>query len=171
MMSNHIVLFEPRIPQNTGNIARTAAATNATLHLIKPYGFEISEKNVRRAGLDYWDAVELREYAKLADFLEQLTENSQLHLVSKFAEKSYSTLDYDDGRDHYFLFGREDTGLPADFQQKNAEKNIRIPQNDAHVRSLNLSNAVALVIYEALRQQDFAGLEKAHSYGDKDKLK
>lgn len=166
---NHIVLFEPRIPQNTGNIARTAAAINAPLHLIKPYGFEITEKNVRRAGLDYWDAVDLREYSDLDAFMSGLS--GEIHLVTKFASKSYTEPDYADGREHYFLFGREDTGLPEDFQRLHYDWNIRIPQNDTHVRSLNLSNAVAVVLYEALRQQAFAGLDAVHDYGVKDKLK
>ena len=170
MSINHIVLFEPRIPQNTGNIARTCAATNSPLHLIRPLGFEISERTVRRAGLDYWEAVELVYHESLPDFMATLAPDCPLHLVSKFAEKAYSDCNYDNGRDHYFLFGREDTGLPERFMRENEEKCIRIPQNDDHVRSLNLSNSVALVVYEALRQQNFAGLERSHTY-PKDKLK
>jgi tRNA (cytidine/uridine-2'-O-)-methyltransferase len=167
---NHIVCFEPRIPQNTGNIARTAAATNSALHLIRPFGFEITDRHLKRAGLDYWDAVDLHYHENLNDFLSGLAQTASIHLVTKFADKVYSEQNYENSHDHYFLFGREDTGLPEDFMRENKEKCIRIPQNDAHVRALNVSNCVALVIYEALRQQDFIRLERAHRY-EKDKLK
>ncbi|MBB5887561.1 tRNA (cytidine(34)-2'-O)-methyltransferase [Lactovum miscens] len=172
-MTNHIVLFEPRIHFNTGNIARTAAATNSVLHLIKPLGFEVDDKHLKRAGLDYWEKVDIRYHESLTDFMAALEKN-KLYLITKFAEYVYSEVDYAqpllDGIDQYFLFGREDTGLPEEFMRKNAEKCIRIPMNDEHVRSLNLSNCAALVIYEALRQQSFIGLESVHKY-EKDKLK
>ncbi|MDR2977776.1 MAG: tRNA (cytidine(34)-2'-O)-methyltransferase [Streptococcaceae bacterium] len=168
-MTNHIVLFEPRIHFNTGNIARTAAGTNSVLDLIKPFGFEITDKHLKRAGLDYWDKVDIRYHESLDDFMA--TVDGELFLISKFAERTYSDADFSDiSRNHYFLFGREDTGLPEEFMRENAEKCLRIPMNDAHVRSLNLSNCAALIIYEALRQQHFAGLEKAHAY-ENDKLK
>ncbi|GAB2027126.1 tRNA (cytidine(34)-2'-O)-methyltransferase [Lactovum odontotermitis] len=168
-MTNHIVLFEPRIHFNTGNIARTAAGTNAVLDLIKPFGFEITDKHLKRAGLDYWDKVDIRYHESLTDF--SATVDGDLFLITKFAERTYSEADFSDtSKNLYFMFGREDTGLPEEFMRKNSDKCLRIPMNDEHVRSLNLSNCAALVIYEALRQQDFAGLEAVHTY-EKDKLK
>lgn len=166
---NHVVLFEPQIPQNTGNIARTCAATNSPLHIIKPMGFPIDDRKMKRAGLDYWDKLDVRFYNSLEEFMVQVGA-SQVHLVSKFADKTYSDEHYDDGQNHYFLFGREDIGLPEEFMRQHAEKAIRIPMNDAHVRSLNVSNAVCMLVYEALRQQGFVGLELIHTY-QVDKLK
>ena len=162
-MTNHIVLFEPQIPANTGNIARTCAATNSPLHLIEPLGFSTDDKHLKRAGLDYWNDVDITYHKNLADFLSYLGKHS-LHLVTKFANRTYSDVNYNDGQDHYFIFGKETTGLPEEFMRNNEEKCIRIPMNDEHVRSLNLSNTVALVSYEALRQQDFQKLEKSHHY-------
>lgn len=168
MTRNHIVLFQPQIPQNTGNIARTCAATNSPLHIIRPMGFPIDDRKMKRAGLDYWDKLEVYYYDSLEAFLDQC--QGQLHLISKFATKVYSEEAYADGKDHYFIFGREDTGLPETFMRAHPEQALRIPMNDEHVRSLNVSNAVCMIVYEALRQQQFAGLELVHTY-DKDKLK
>lgn len=168
MSRNHIVLFEPQIPTNTGNIARTCAATNTPLHIIRPMGFPIDDKKMKRAGLDYWDKLEIIFYDHLDDFLSQC--QGSIHLVSKFAEHIYSDKNYADENDHYFIFGREDKGLPELFMREHAEKAIRIPMNDQHVRSLNLSNTVCMIVYEALRQQNFTGLELIHTY-EKDKLK
>ncbi|MDQ0222256.1 tRNA (cytidine(34)-2'-O)-methyltransferase [Streptococcus moroccensis] len=168
MTRNHIVLFQPQIPQNTGNIARTCAATNSPLHIIHPMGFPIDDRKMKRAGLDYWDKLEVSYYDSLEDFLEQC--QGQLHLISKFATKIYSEESYADNQDHYFIFGREDTGLPEEFMRAHPEETLRIPMNDEHVRSLNVSNTVCMIVYEALRQQNFAGLELVHTY-DKDKLK
>lgn len=165
---NHIVLFEPQIPANTGNIARTCAATNTPLHLIEPLGFSTDDKHLKRAGLDYWHDVNIKYYPNLEAFLESI-EGKPLHLVSKFARHTYSDVNYADGEDHYFIFGKETTGLPENFMRDYEVQCIRVPMNDEHVRSLNLSNTAALVIYEALRQQDFIGLEKTHIY-DNDKL-
>ncbi|BAL51049.1 predicted rRNA methylase [Lactococcus lactis subsp. lactis] len=168
---NHIALFEPRIHFNTGNIARTCAATNTVLHLIEPFGFEISDKHLKRAGLDYWDKVNIVYHKNLDDFMNSINDGGQLYLVSKFAEHVYSDVDYsDDEKDHYFLFGREDTGLPEEFMHEHRDECIRIPMNDEHVRSLNLSNCACMIVYEALKQQDFRGLELVHTY-EKDKLK
>ncbi|ALS38618.1 tRNA (cytidine/uridine-2'-O-)-methyltransferase [Enterococcus rotai] len=167
-MTNHIVLFEPQIPANTGNIARTCAATNSPLHLIEPLGFSTDDKHLKRAGLDYWNDVNIMYHKDLAAFLSYL-EDRPLHLVTKFANQTYSEMDYADGKDHYFMFGKETTGLPEEFMRENEEKCLRIPMNDEHVRSLNLSNTVALVVYEALRQQDFPALELKHHY-ENDKL-
>ena len=173
IMTNHIVLFEPRIHFNTGNIARTCAATNTHLHLIRPFGFEITDKNLKRAGLDYWDKVNITYHDDLAAFMAYVNgdETAKLHLITKFAEHDYSENGlYTDEADHYFLLGREDTGLPEAFMREHPEKAMRIPMNDEHVRSLNLSNAAAIVIYECLRQQHYQGLELVHTY-EKDKLK
>ena len=157
---NHVVLFQPQIPANTGNIARTCAATNTSLHIIRPMGFPIDDKKMKRAGLDYWD--------KLDVFMNICS--GKLHLITKFADKTYSDENYDDSEHHYFLFGREDKGLPEEFMRQHSEKALRIPMNDQHVRSLNLSNTVCMIVYEALRQQDFIGLELSHTYAV-DKLK
>lgn len=167
-MTNHIVLFEPQIPANTGNIARTCAATNSPLHLIEPLGFSTDDKMLKRAGLDYWHDVEITYHASLEAFMEYLG-NKPLHLVSKFARHIYSEVDYNDGQDHYFIFGKETTGLPEDYMRAHEEACIRIPMNDEHVRSLNLSNTAALIVYEALKQQGFPNLELTHLY-DNDKL-
>lgn len=165
---NHIVLFEPQIPANTGNIARTCAATNSPLHLIEPLGFSTDDKQLKRAGLDYWHDVNITYHKNLADFLASIGDQP-LHLISKFANKVYSDENFADGRDHYFIFGKETTGLPEEFMRANAEKCLRIPMNDEHVRSLNLSNTAAMIAYEALRQQGFPDLELTHHY-ENDKI-
>ena len=132
-------------------------------------GFPIDDKKMKRAGLDYWDKLDITYYDNLADFMSK-NQDGRLHLVTKFADKTYSEEVYADGEDHYFMFGREDTGLPEDFMREHPEKAIRIPMNDEHVRSLNVSNTVCMIVYEALRQQQFAGLELSHRYQN-DKLK
>jgi len=170
-MTNHIVLFEPLMPANTGNIARTTAGTDAILHLIEPLGFDLDDKHVKRAGLDYWEHVKLVKHASLPDFLATLTDKDQLYLVSKFANMDYTQPNYMQMQgDQYFLFGKETTGLPEVFMRQNPEKAIRIPQNDTHIKSLNLSNTVAIVLFEALRQQHFPNLDTIHNY-EQDKLK
>jgi RRNA methylase, putative len=168
IMKNHIVLFEPQIPQNTGNIARTCAATNSPLHIIKPMGFPIDDRKMKRAGLDYWDKLDITYYESLDDFMEQM--DGRLYLISKFAEKVYSEENFAAEGSHYFMFGREDKGLPEEFMRCHPEKALRIPMNDQHVRSLNVSNTVCMIVYEALRQQNFAGLDLVHEY-EADKLK
>ena len=165
----HVVLFEPEIPANTGNIARTCAATNTPLHLIEPLGFSTDDKHLKRAGLDYWHSVDITYHENLAAFLATLPSEAHLHLITKFANKVYSEVNFNDGADHYFMFGKETKGLPESFMRENEEKCLRIPMNDTHVRSLNLSNTAALIIYEALRQQAFPGLELSHHY-ENDKL-
>lgn len=166
---NHIVLYEPLIPANTGNIARTCAATDTRLHLIEPLGFETDDKHLKRAGLDYWNDVDIVYHKSLDAFLSTVGEG-ELFLISKFSHKVYSEVDYSDtGKDYYFLFGKETTGLPETFMRENEEKCLRLPMDDTHVRSLNLSNTAAIVIYEALRQQQFNDLELSHHY-KKDKL-
>lgn len=166
---NHVALFEPLIPNNTGNISRTCAATNSPLHLIEPLGFSTDDKHLKRAGLDYWDNVDITYHKNLEDFLAEVGDQP-LHLISKFSHKVYSDEDFDDGKDHYFLFGKETTGLPEEFMRENEEKCLRLPMNDTHVRSLNLANTVITVVYEALRQQGYPNLELTHHYGDHDKL-
>ena len=164
-MTNHIALFEPLMPANTGNIARTCAGTNTELHLIEPLGFSTDDKHMKRAGLDYWDKVKITYHKNLRQFISTIPDLNCLYIVSKFAEKAYTDVDYSDtSKDHYFLFGKETTGLPERFMLKYPEKCIRIPQNDKHIRALNLSNSAAIVIYEAVRQQNFPGLEKEHLY-------
>ena len=150
----NIVLVEPEIPQNCGNIARTCAATGSTLHLIKPLGFDISEKAVKRAGLDYWHLVDVRVYENLADFFAK-NEVRQMWCLSTKAPRCYCEADYQDGC--YLFFGKETKGLPEDFLEANRQSCVRIPMR-SEARSLNLSNAVAITVFEALRQQEFSGL-------------
>lgn len=169
-MPNHIVLFEPQIPANTGNISRTCAGTNTHLHLIKPLGFETDDKHLKRAGLDYWNEVEITYHESLDAFIEY-SKSGKLYLISKFANKIYSDEHFTDTTiDHYFIFGKETTGLPESFMREHEEGCLRIPMNDEHVRSLNLSNTANILIFEALRQQGFPALELTHAY-ENDKLK
>ena len=150
----NIVLVEPEIPQNCGNIARTCAATGARLHLIRPLGFDISEKAVRRAGLDYWHMVEVFDYENLEDFFSKNTVTNLFCLSTK-APRCYTEAEYTDGC--YLFFGKETKGLPEDFLDAHYDDCVRIPM-DPGARSLNLSNAVAITVYEALRQLSFPGL-------------
>ena len=152
----NIVLFEPEIPQNTGNIARTCAITGTTLHLIKPLGFDISEKAVRRAGLDYWKYLDLKVYENIEDFFEK-NPNGNYYFATTKGQHRYDKVEYK--KDDYIFFGPETRGLPEDLIHDNYDKAIRIPMLKI-VRSLNLSNSVAIVLYEALRQIDFEGLEE-----------
>ncbi len=152
----NIVLLEPEIPQNTGNIARTCAATGATLHLIEPMGFSIDEKHVKRAGLDYWHLVTIKTYKNIDDFFSQ--NKGTFYYVSTKSEKTYCDAQFKD--DDYFIFGKETKGLPEDLLRANRDMCIRIPMNE-EARSLNLSNSVAIVVYEALRQVGFNNLKKS----------
>ena len=151
----NIVLVEPEIPQNCGNIARTCAATGSRLHLIKPLGFDISEKAVRRAGLDYWHLVDVRVYENLDDFFQK-NQVDQMWCLSTKAPRCYTEAQYHDGR--YLLFGKETKGLPEDLLEAHRDSCVRIPMR-AEARSLNLSNAVAITAFEALRQLSFPGLQ------------
>ena len=149
-----VVLVEPEIPQNTGNIARTCAATGSVLHLVKPLGFDISESAVKRAGLDYWHLVEVRVYEDLDDFFSK-NDVKQMRLFSPKAPRAYTEADYEDGC--YLFFGRETKGLPEDFLNAHYESCVRIPMRE-EARSLNLSNSVAVGVFEALRQLQFPHL-------------
>ena len=150
----NIVLVEPEIPQNCGNIARTCAATGARLHLIRPLGFDISEKAVRRAGLDYWNLVQVRDYESLTDFFAK-NDVRQMWCLSTKAPRSYTDAAFED--ECYLFFGKETKGLPEDFLEQYRDCCIRLPMRQA-ARSLNLSNAVAITVYEALRQTGYPGL-------------
>ena len=150
----HIVLVEPEIPQNCGNIARTCAATGCTLHLIRPLGFDISEKAVKRAGLDYWLLVDVRDYENLEDFF-QCNDVRRMWCLSTKAPRCYVEADFQDG--DYLFFGKETKGLPEDFLESHRDACVRIPMR-SEARSLNLSNAVAITVFEALRQLSFPGL-------------
>ena len=150
----NVVLVEPEIPQNCGNIARTCAATGARLHLIRPLGFDISEKAVRRAGLDYWHLVEVFDYESLEDFFAR-NDVRQMWCLSTKAPRCYTEVRFEDGC--YLFFGKETKGLPESFLEAHRESCVRIPMR-AEARSLNLSNSVAITVFEALRQQEFPGL-------------
>ena len=155
-MGLHIVLVEPEIPQNTGNIARTCAATGATLHLIEPLGFSLEDRYLKRAGLDYWDMLTMRRYPSLDLFMEEHGEKP-LFLVTTKAQQVYADVRYPP--DCYLLFGRETAGLPEDVLKARPGRCIRIPMVE-DARSLNLSNSVAIVAYEYYRQQGFAGMRR-----------
>lgn len=153
----HIVLYKPEIPANTGNIARTCAATDATLHLIHPLGFSIDEKSVKRAGLDYWSSVTIKEYDSIDQFFEQ-NKHGVFYFIEDYGANDYTEANLDNQeKDYYFIFGQETAGIPLQLIEGKEDFCLKIPMTD-NVRSLNLSNAVAIIIYEALRQQQFKGL-------------
>lgn len=154
-MKLNIVLTEPQIPQNTGNISRTCAVTGAALHLIKPYGFVITDKALKRAGLDYWDKLDIYEYESLDDFFEK-TDGEYYYFTTK-GKHVHSDVKYKDNV--YILFGREDKGLPEELLYENEEHCVRIPMRP-DLRSLNLSNSVAIATYEILRQWDYPDLTR-----------
>lgn len=157
-MAIHVVLYQPQIPSNTGNIARTCAGTDTSLHLIRPLGFSTDDKMLKRAGLDYWEFVNIVYYDSLDDFYQK-NEGGEFFYITKFGEKPYSSFDYSNSdKDYFFIFGRETTGLPKDVIENNKDVSLRIPMNE-NIRSLNLSNTAAILIYEALRQQDYRQLK------------
>ena len=158
----NIVLVEPEIPQNCGNIARTCAATGCRLHLIRPLGFDISEKAVKRAGLDYWHLVEVTDYENMDDFFRR-NDVKRMWCLSTKAPQSYTQARFSDG--DYLFFGEETKGLPEDFLEAHRDSCIRLPMR-SQARSLNLSNAVAITVYEALRQLDFPGLADTGKMAD-----
>jgi tRNA (cytidine/uridine-2'-O-)-methyltransferase len=150
----NLVLVEPEIPPNTGNVARLCAATRTTLHLIEPFGFELGDKQLKRAGMDYWQHVEWHRWANWTAFTEKLPANARLWFIESAGPKLYSEAKF--APDDYLVFGRETAGLPKQLLETHHEHWLRIPMFNAASRSLNLSNCAALVLFEALRQQGFA---------------
>lgn len=153
----NIVLLEPVIPQNTGSIARTCVATGTSLHLIKPLGFDLDAKSVQRAGLDYWHLLDLHVHESYADFLSKYP-LAKIYMASTKAKYTYTQIDYEE--DSFIMFGKENAGIPEEILKDNKERCIRIPMK-SDIRSLNLSNSVAIVLYEGLRQNNFAKLLNA----------
>lgn len=154
MSKLNIVLVSPQIPQNTGNIARTCAATGASLHLVKPMGFTVDDKKLKRAGLDYWHLLDITYYDDLDDFFSENADGKFFYFTTKGTNR-YSDIRYPENC--YIVFGREDAGLPEELLKENPDTSLRVPMRDA-ARSLNLSNTVALAVYEILRQWDFPDL-------------
>ena len=163
----NIVLVEPEIPQNTGNIARTCAITGAKLHLVHPLGFKINEKAIKRAGLDYWDKLEIEEHDSLEKFLEKYkTEENNMFFATTKGKTKYTDINYAKMEEVFVLYGKETKGLPEWLLEKYLDKKtIRIPMLPT-LRSLNLSNSVAIITYEILRQQDFKDLQEVSTYFD-----
>lgn len=149
----HVVLVEPEIPPNTGNVARLCAATKSTLHLIEPFGFKLEDKDLKRAGMDYWQHVEWHRWKNWDAFHRTLPPSARLWFIESGGPKVYSETSY--SPDAYLVFGRETAGLPRKLLEENRERWLRIPMFNPQARSLNLSNCVALVLFEALRQQGF----------------
>ena len=175
-MKINIVMVEPEIPQNTGNIARTCAAIGAKLHLVKPLGFSIDDKYLKRAGLDYWDKLDIEIHENLNQFLQKYNNvgahcmrpkkiKSNMFLASTKSKHIYSEIDYNKYEEIFILFGKETKGLPEELIENNIEQAIRIPMKQG-LRSLNLSNSVAIIVYEILRQEGFEELEQSSEYFD-----
>ena len=167
----NIVLHEPEMPANTGNIGRTCVATGSVLHLIEPLGFKINDKMLKRAGLDYWDKLDVRTYVNFEDFLAK-NPGAKIYMATTKAHKVYTDVEYEP--DCYIMFGKESAGIPEEILVQHQEDCVRIPMV-GDIRSLNLSNSVSIVLYEALRQNGFAGmnleghLHRLH-WGDSGKL-
>lgn len=163
-MKINVVLVEPEIPHNTGNIARTCSCTDVKLHLIKPLGFSLEEKQLKRAGLDYWDKLNLEVHENIEEFFKRYDINqNNIFLVTTKAPKKYTDIDYTKYKEIFLLFGKETKGLQEDLLKSNLDKCIRIPMANG-VRSLNLSNAVAIITYEVLRQADFNNLKEVSEH-------
>lgn len=152
----NIVLFQPEIPQNTGNIARTCVLTNAKLHLIKPLGFSIDDKHLKRAGLDYWPYLKLEVHESFEEFKNKY-KDGVFYYSTTHAKKLYTDVQFNDN--DFIIFGRESCGLPDEIRESNPENCMRVPMIESTTRSLNLSNTVAIVTYEALRQMNFIGMK------------
>lgn len=153
----NIVLYEPEIPQNTGNIMRSCVATNARLHLIKPLGFSVEDKDLKRSGVNYIDKLEWYVYDNYEDFLNK-NKTGTFYYLTRYGHKPHTTFDYSNPNENiYFVFGKESTGIPKSILKPNIDHCMRMPMTD-NVRSLNLSNTVAIMLYEALRQQNYDGL-------------
>ncbi len=151
----NIILHQPEIPANTGNIGRTCVATNTVLHLIEPLGFRLNEKEVKRAGMDYWEHLDVRRYTNFEEFLEK-NPNARIYMATTKARRSYTEVSY--GPDDYIMFGKESAGIPEEILVEYEETCIRIPMLP-QIRSLNLSNSVSIVLYEALRQNHFSNMQ------------
>ena len=151
----NIVLHQPEIPANTGNIGRTCVATGTTLHLIEPLGFRLNEKDLKRAGMDYWDKLDVRRYINFEDFLEK-NPNAKIWMATTKAKHVYSEVEY--GPDDYIMFGKESAGIPEEILVDYEDTCVRIPMLD-EIRSLNLSNSASIILYEALRQNHFAQMK------------
>ena len=165
-MKLNIVMVEPEIPQNTGNVARTCAITGAKLHLVHPLGFKIDDKYLKRAGLDYWDKLDIEEHDSLQKFLQKYKpEENNMFFATTKAQHCYTDVNYSQFKTEeiFVLFGKETKGLPEDLLQKYIDNTIRIPMRPV-LRSLNLSNSVCVITYEILRQLKFEGLEEESSY-------
>lgn len=156
MAKINVVLFEPEIPANTGNIGRTCVATGTRLHLIEPLGFRLNEKAIKRAGMDYWEHLDVTRYIDYEDFLEK-NPGVKIYLASKKAPRSYTDVSYEE--DCYIMFGKESAGIPEEILLEHEDTAVRIPMLE-NTRSLNLSNSVAIVLYEALRQNGFKQMEQ-----------
>lgn len=154
-MSMNIVLFEPEIPANTGNIGRTCVAAGTRLHLIKPLGFRLDEKSIKRAGMDYWDSLDVTTYINFDDF-QKKNPDAKIYMATTKAKHVYTEVSYES--DCYIMFGKESAGIPEEILVEHEENCIRIPMEN-EIRSLNLSNSVAIVLYEALRQNGFSGMQ------------
>ena len=152
----HIILHQPEIPANTGNIGRTCVATGTTLHLIEPLGFHLDEKSIKRAGMDYWERLDVTRYINFEEFRERHP-NAKIWYATTKAKRLYTEAVF--GKDDFIMFGKESAGIPEELLVEHEETCIRIPMLD-EIRSLNLSNAAAIVLYEALRQNDFAGMQR-----------
>lgn len=155
MSKLNIVLYEPEIPANTGNIGRTCVATGTRLHLIEPLGFRLDEKSLRRAGMDYWHKLDVTRYIDYNDFLEK-NPGAKIYMATTKDPKVYTDVTFEE--DCFIMFGKESAGIPEEILLKNQERAIRIPMNE-EIRSLNLGNSVAIVLYEALRQQNFQNMQ------------
>ena len=165
-MELNIVLVEPEIPQNTGNIARTCAAIGAKLHLVYPLGFSVAERSVKRAGLDYWDKLDIEEHDSFDKFLNKYQpEKNNMFFVSTKGKQVYSDVKYSEMQGVFLLFGKETKGLPEHILKKYIDKTIRIPMRPT-LRSLNLANSVAIVAYEVFKQKQFDGLQEISNYFD-----
>lgn len=165
----NIVLYEPEIPENTGNIMRTCAATNCKLHLIEPFGFIFDEKRIKRSGANYIDKVNYERYVDFDEFLSK--NNGEFYYLTRYGTKSYSEIDFSNvDKNIYLIFGKESTGIPKELLHDNLDKCYRIPTSD-NVRALNLSNCVAIVTYEVLRQQGFPNLLFSDPFKGDDYLK
>ncbi|MBQ2349560.1 MAG: tRNA (cytidine(34)-2'-O)-methyltransferase [Mycoplasma sp.] len=161
----NIVLFEPEIPENTGNIARTCVAFNAKLHLIRPYGFFLTNKNLKRSSVTYWDKLQLFEYDCFQDFIDKnyINEETNIYYISRYGKKTSDKIKYDSKKESYLVFGKESTGIDKTILKNNLSKTIRIPTTK-QVRALNLSNCVAMLAYEYVKQDKFNGLAEEEPF-------